>query len=77
MQMGGGDGGLSGGFGGGGGCGVGTNGRGVAARVIVDPIDRLIRSVFGFGRKARRKSFPATANDGGRWPAAAEGGAEI
>nr|GFB44394.1 hypothetical protein [Tanacetum cinerariifolium] len=50
----------------GGGCGVGTQGRGVAALVIVDPVDRLIRNVFGFGRKARRKSFLTTANgDGG------------
>nr|GEU92739.1 ribonuclease H-like domain-containing protein [Tanacetum cinerariifolium] len=51
-----------------GGYGVGMKGRGVAARVIVDPVDRLIRNVFGFGRKARRKSFLATTNggDGGR-----------
>ncbi|GJZ27159.1 hypothetical protein Tco_0571412 [Tanacetum coccineum] len=55
---------------GGGGRGVGTKGRGVAARGMVDPVDRLIRNVFSFGRKARRKSFPATAGgrSGGLWP---------
>nr|GEZ11930.1 hypothetical protein [Tanacetum cinerariifolium] len=50
---------------GGGGCGVGTKGRSVAARVIVDPVDRLIRNVFGFDRKARQKSFSTPANNGG------------
>nr|GEU60851.1 putative reverse transcriptase domain-containing protein [Tanacetum cinerariifolium] len=62
--------GCSGGFGsGGGGCGVGTQGRGVAARVIVDSVDRVIRILFGFGRKARRKSFPAATvvADGDWW----------
>ncbi|GJU27781.1 hypothetical protein Tco_1166402 [Tanacetum coccineum] len=36
---------------------------------MVDPVDRLIRNVFSFGRKARRKSFPAAAGgrSGGRW----------
>ncbi|GJS37896.1 hypothetical protein Tco_0536278 [Tanacetum coccineum] len=48
-----------------GGRGMGTKGRGVAARGMVDPVDRLIRNVFSFGRKARRKSFPAAANGGG------------
>nr|GEX93154.1 hypothetical protein [Tanacetum cinerariifolium] len=52
--------------GGGGGCVVGTQGRGVAARVIVDLVDRLIKNVFGFGRKARRKSFTAAVAGGAR-----------
>nr|GEW76899.1 putative reverse transcriptase domain-containing protein [Tanacetum cinerariifolium] len=43
----------------------GDEGKGVAARVIVDPVDRVIRILFGFGRKARRKSFPAVAVAGG------------
>nr|GEX32596.1 hypothetical protein [Tanacetum cinerariifolium] len=42
----------------------GDKGESVAARVIVDPVDRATRIVFGFGRKARRKSFPATENGG-------------
>nr|GEU92462.1 hypothetical protein [Tanacetum cinerariifolium] len=43
--------------------------RRVVASGVVDLIDRLIRKLFGFGRKARRKSFPAAANGGRRWPA--------
>nr|GEV39020.1 hypothetical protein [Tanacetum cinerariifolium] len=46
----------------------GDEGESVAARVIVDPVDRVIRILFGFGRKARWKSFPmaAVVTGGGR-----------
>nr|GFA40184.1 hypothetical protein [Tanacetum cinerariifolium] len=58
-------------MGGGGGCGVGTQGRGVVANGVVDRVDRVKGSVFGFGQKARRKGFPAmavvVADGGGRW----------
>nr|GEY25573.1 hypothetical protein [Tanacetum cinerariifolium] len=33
-------------------------------------IDRVTRSIFGFARKSRRKSFPAVVAGGGWWPAA-------
>nr|GEX73762.1 hypothetical protein [Tanacetum cinerariifolium] len=36
---------------------------------IVDRVDRVIKIVFGFGRKTRRKTFPAAAGGGG-WPEA-------
>nr|GFB06522.1 hypothetical protein [Tanacetum cinerariifolium] len=39
--------------------------RRVVASGVVDLIDRLIRSVFGFDRKARRKSFSTMVNGGG------------
>nr|GFC05266.1 hypothetical protein [Tanacetum cinerariifolium] len=39
--------------------------RRVVASGVVDLIDRLIRRDFGFGRKARRKSFSASTNGGG------------
>nr|GEW52288.1 hypothetical protein [Tanacetum cinerariifolium] len=37
----------------------GDEGESVAARVIVDSVDRVIRILFGFGRKACQKSFSA------------------
>ncbi|GKC05675.1 hypothetical protein Tco_0997285 [Tanacetum coccineum] len=41
---------------------------------MVDRIDRVMRNIFGFGRKTCRKSFTvAAAVVGGRNPAAAEG----
>nr|GFB23809.1 hypothetical protein [Tanacetum cinerariifolium] len=36
----------------------------VVASGVVDRADRVNGSVFGFRQKARRKSFPAAANDG-------------
>ncbi|GKE87451.1 hypothetical protein Tco_1564926 [Tanacetum coccineum] len=39
----------------------------VEARGSADRVDRLMRSIFGFGRKTRRKSFPAAAGGGRRW----------
>ncbi|GJR35130.1 hypothetical protein Tco_1210814 [Tanacetum coccineum] len=45
--------------------GGGGRRRCVAVRDVGDRVDRVTRNNFGFGRKARRKSFPATANDGG------------
>ncbi|GKF92594.1 hypothetical protein Tco_0279313, partial [Tanacetum coccineum] len=40
--------------------------RRVEARELVDRVDRGMRNNFGFGRKTRRKSFPAAAWC--RWP---------
>ncbi|GJR11485.1 hypothetical protein Tco_0794137 [Tanacetum coccineum] len=49
------------------GGGSGVNGWwSTTARGLGDRIDRLIRNVFSFGRKARRKSFPVAATGGRR-----------
>ncbi|GKF80987.1 hypothetical protein Tco_0239589 [Tanacetum coccineum] len=45
--------------------------RRVAASRYGDRVDRVMRITFGFGRNARRKTFPAAA---AWWPAAAAGG---
>ncbi|GJQ89502.1 hypothetical protein Tco_0000641 [Tanacetum coccineum] len=41
--------------------------RRVAARGGGDQIDRLMRNLFGLGRKTHRKTFPTTADCGRRW----------
>ncbi|GKB97080.1 hypothetical protein Tco_0983217 [Tanacetum coccineum] len=41
----------------------------VAARDMVERIDRVMRNVFELGRKTRRKSFPVAGGGGGRNPA--------
>nr|GEX01071.1 hypothetical protein [Tanacetum cinerariifolium] len=58
-----------------------VDGGGVVGRVgesdIWDRIDRLVGSIFGFGRKTRRKTFPAAAvagDGGGRRMVAGGGG---
>ncbi|GJR58864.1 hypothetical protein Tco_1501026 [Tanacetum coccineum] len=43
----------------------------VEARVCGDRVDRTIRTIFGFDRNARRKSFPAAAASW--WPVAVAG----
>ncbi|GKG27922.1 hypothetical protein Tco_0406249 [Tanacetum coccineum] len=32
-----------------------------------DRIDRVVRSIFGVGRKSHRKTFPVTGGGGRRW----------
>ncbi|GJT72397.1 ribonuclease H-like domain-containing protein [Tanacetum coccineum] len=51
----------------------GGEGR-VEARGGGDRIDPLVRTLFGLGRKTRRKSFPAAADGGLRWGGGGGGG---
>ncbi|GJS55440.1 putative ribonuclease H-like domain-containing protein, partial [Tanacetum coccineum] len=46
----------------------------VEARGGGDRIDPLVRTLFGLGRKTRRKSFPAAADGGLRWGGGGGGG---
>nr|GFB80268.1 hypothetical protein [Tanacetum cinerariifolium] len=48
--------------------------RRVVASGVVDRVDRVKGSVFGFGQKARRKSFLTAANSGRKWPEVVAGG---
>ncbi|GKE15616.1 hypothetical protein Tco_1423193 [Tanacetum coccineum] len=50
------------------GCGCRRGWRRVAASGYGDRVDRVMRITFGFGRNARRKTFPAAAT---WWPAVA------
>nr|GEV88393.1 hypothetical protein [Tanacetum cinerariifolium] len=63
---------------GGGGCGWEEWRRRMVASDIWDRIDRNGRSIFGFGRKTRRKTFlaAAIAVAGGRWPEVVVAGGE-
>ncbi|GKC04950.1 hypothetical protein Tco_0996560, partial [Tanacetum coccineum] len=48
--------------------------RRVAASGYEDRVDRAMRIAFGFGRNARRKTFPAAADGKGGWKFGEDGG---